>query len=343
MSAKINLAIGVPQDAPMPQVLEWCKETEEYGWPIIKISDSQLLFRDFIVSYAAFVLNTSRAKFIPMCSNPITRHPAVQAGATLSLYELAPGRVSVGIGSGDSAAYGLGRKQAKVVEVRDYVRAVRGLLNGEEVTWGEQTFKAEWSQWEPPLPVKIYIAADGPKTIKMAAQEADGVMVSTGIGAAPENVQYCYELVREGAAEVGRDPSEFEVWWVLDGVVAESREVAISQFGATSAHFLARATMEGKRIPEEYKAPLQALHDAWDLSTHSRASPELAAMASKLGVQDFIIARSGGLFGTTADITRGIENLRQAGMENLALIAKGNMAKIDALRALSKEVLPNFL
>ena len=123
------------------------------------------------------------------------------------------------------------------------------------------------------MPVKIFVAADGPKTIKMAAQEADGVMVSTGIGAEPQSIQYCYDLVREGAEEVGRDPSEFEVWWVLDGVVAESREIAVSQWGATSAHFLARGSTEGKRIPEEYKAPLKAVHDAWRLSKHSRANP----------------------------------------------------------------------
>jgi 5,10-methylenetetrahydromethanopterin reductase len=342
MSPRMKFGIVFTQDAPMPTVIEWCKEAEGLGFPVIGIPDSQLLVRDFIVSYTSYVLHTSQTEFIPMCSNPITRHPAVQAGAALSLHELAPGRVSVGIGSGDSAAHGLGRKQAKVVEVRDYVRAIRGLLRGEEVTWGEQTFKPEWRQWEPPLPVKIFVAADGPKTIKMAAQEADGVMVSTGIGAEPQSIQYCYDLVREGAEEVGRDPSEFEVWWVLDGVVAESREIAVSQWGATSAHFLARGSMEGKRIPEEYKAPLKAVHDAWRLSKHSRANPELAAMASKLGVQEFLIERGGELFGTTADIVRGIENLCQAGMQNLALIPKGDRTKIDAVRALGKEVLPHF-
>ena len=68
MSPRMKFGIVFTQDAPMPTVIEWCKEAEGLGFPVIGIPDSQLLVRDFIVSYTSYVLHTSQTEFIPMCS-----------------------------------------------------------------------------------------------------------------------------------------------------------------------------------------------------------------------------------------------------------------------------------
>lgn len=341
MNPKMNLGINFIQDAPMPQVITWCKTAEEVGFRWIGVVDSQLLVREFYVSYAAYVLNTSRASFIPMVSNVVTRHPSVAAGAMLSLYELAPGRVSLGLASGDSAVYGIGLTQAKVEEIRSYVKTVRGLLNGEEVTWQGKTFRPEWHHWKPPVPIKIYVAASGPKTIKMAAQVADGVIGNLGVGGTRENVQQCFALVKEGAQEVGRDPKEVEVWWHLPAALAETREEAITQVGWSGIQFLARATMEGKQIPDELKPALRRLYQEENLSVHGRPNPRIGQLARELGVLDFMVERGGGMMGSPEDIRRGVQRLYDHGVRNLVLNGKGR-DRGEVIRVLGKEVLPYF-
>ena len=176
MSSKMNIGISIRQDAPMPQLMRECREVEDAGFRWIGLADSQLKRREFYISYTACALSTIKASFIPVVSIVVTRHPSVVAGAMLSLYELAPGRVNLGLAAGDSAVYEVGLTMAKVDYMREYIKTVKGLLNGEEVTWQGQTFRAKWRDWQPPVPVKIFVAASGPRTIKMAAGVADGLI-----------------------------------------------------------------------------------------------------------------------------------------------------------------------
>ena len=341
MSPKINLGVNFIPDAPMPTVIAWCKQAEASGFQWLGVVDSPLLVREFYITYAAYVLSTSRIRFIPMVSNPITRHASVHAGAIFSLNELAPGRVSLGIGSGDSAIYGIGLTQAKVEYLKSYVTAVRGLLDGQEVTWEGKTFKAEWSQWQPPSAVKIYVSAGGPKTVKMASQVADGIIVSLDFGATAENVRYCHELVREGARDAGRDPASIELNWMLPVALAESREVAMDLYGTIGTHLVARATMEGRQIPEEYKPKLKRIYDEWQLATHGRTNPRVAALAKELGVLEFLVERAGGMFGTPEDVRHALVQLQDRGIEHLTMHLRGE-DKGAVMKVLEKEVLSHF-
>lgn len=348
MSPKMNLGFNVLPDASMPKIINWCQEIEKAGFRLIGMADSQLLSREFFICYAAGLMSTSHASFIPLVSNPLTRHPSIAASAIFSLHELGPGRVSLGLGAGDSAVYPLGMRQAKVDTIRDYVNAVRRLLNGEVATWRGANFRAMWADWEPPTPIKIYVAANGPRTIKMAAQVADGVFFDVGVGAMADSVQYCIDLANEGAREVGRDPAEVEHWWHLPLYLAESREAALLPMGSLGVQFLVRGTMEGKQIPDEYKPALKRLYAAAGLDTHSpearsgeTADPKLGELTRELGLMEFMIQRNGDLVGTPDDINRALGTLYDRGIRNLVLFPLGEDIPGIA-RVLGKEVLPNF-
>ena len=342
MSPKMNICFNFAQDGPLPQVVKWCKEVEEAGFKYIGMPDSQLLRREFCVSYTACVLNTSEAFFIPLVSNPLTRHPSVTAGGMLSLSELAPGRVSLGLGAGDSASHAIGLTQAKVETIRAYVQAVRGILKGEEVTWRGKSFKGRWNKWQPPTNIKIYITAMGPKTIKMAAQVADGIFFDEVPGISPENIQYCLDLARQGAEEVGRDPDELEYWWHLPVYLAENREAGLLPMGSMGIHFFVRGGFEGKRIPEELKAPLKRLYEeGYTLDTHGRIDEKAGQMARDLGVLDFLIDRMGGMVGTPEDVKQAVDRLYDMGIRNLAMLAIGD-DKGGIAKAVGKAVLPHF-
>ena len=336
----MNLGFNFIPTGPVPEAIELCRQAEGSGFRWLGVVDSQLITRELYVTYAAYLLSTSRARFIPMVSNPLTRHPSVTASAMLSLHELSSDRASLGLASGDSAVYGIGMTQAGVEYLRDYVQAVKGLLDGQEVVWKGRSFRAEWSGWEPPSAVKIYVAAGGPRTTRMAAQVADGIIFNVGMGATAGDVARCLELVREGASEIGRNPDELELWWHLTVTMAESREAALSRMGHLGVHFLARATMEGKGIPEEYRPALKRLEREHNVTTHA-VSADFGHMARELGVFDFLVERAGALVGTPEDIAEAVELLYSNGIRNLMFLCLGE-DKGAVAGALGREVLPRF-
>src|SRR3977135_571574 len=64
---------------------------------------------------------------------PTLRHPMVNASAAAALTALAPDRVAVAFGTGFAGARALGAAPTSWSYLRDYVRAFRGLLNGNTV------------------------------------------------------------------------------------------------------------------------------------------------------------------------------------------------------------------
>ena len=73
-------------------------------------------------------LNSEKAEIGPRVTNPVTREPSVMASAIASLEIISQGRAVLGIGRGDSAVHNIGLKPASVEATRDYILAVRELL-----------------------------------------------------------------------------------------------------------------------------------------------------------------------------------------------------------------------
>lgn len=334
----MRFGINYIPDAPLSDVVGWWREAEELGFEWLGIPDSPILARELYVAAATFALSTTRARFSPMVTNPISRHPSVTAGALFTLEELAPGRVALGIGSGDSAIYGVGLTGARVAALEEYIRAVRGLLRGEEVRWGGRTFRAEWRHWDPPREVKVYVSCHGPKVMRMAAGVADGIV--SGFGLLPENIEFTRRMVREGAEAAGRDPAEVEVWYHPILSLARDEDEAFEYYGA-GTHFLARFTLQDKQIPEAFHDAIRRLAAEEKLSHHGRSRPWMTELARELGVMDYVIQREGALYGSPDVIGERLERLRGLGAENFLFIPLGDdVAGIG--RVFAEQVMPHL-
>src|SRR3954470_22351787 len=102
-----------------------------------------------------------------------------QAFATLGV--LYPGRVFLGVGSGEAlnelpAGNGWGGYRERAARMREAVQLIQRLWTGEWVDHqGEYyTFSAARIYALPPQPVPIYIAASGPRSARLAGELADG-------------------------------------------------------------------------------------------------------------------------------------------------------------------------
>jgi coenzyme F420-dependent glucose-6-phosphate dehydrogenase len=140
-------------------------------------------------------------------------NPAVVAQAFATLGCLAPGRVFLGVGTGEAMnetpATGdafPGRKERRM-RLAEAIGLIRRLWTEERVdSEGEwyRTSKATISD-RPEEPVPIYVAASGPLAAKLAGRAGDGFVCTSGKDAA------LYEellgKVAEGAEAAGRDPA----------------------------------------------------------------------------------------------------------------------------------------
>jgi coenzyme F420-dependent glucose-6-phosphate dehydrogenase len=138
-------------------------------------------------------------------------HPSVVAQAFATLGVMFPGRVVLGLGSGESLndvpALGITwppfkERQARL---REAIELMRTLWTQERVTFEGQYYKTEKATIydRPERPVPIYVAASGPTVAKMAGEIADGYICTSGKG--PElYTQTLLPNVEAGLQSAGR-------------------------------------------------------------------------------------------------------------------------------------------
>ena len=314
---KMKLGLNFTQQKNLRDVAKWYEACDKAGLAVVGTPDSPALLRELYVSTTVAAMATSRIQIMTMVTNPVTRHPSITASAAMSLDELAPGRIIIGIATGDSALWATKQKAATVAGLREYILAVKALLRGEPATYQGVTFTQEWANWEP-RDVPIYVACSGPKVLSMASQVADGVLVTMGF--APENVEMIQATLHRACGEVGRDPDRVDFWSNAQITFDESKEQAMEYSLGWTTNWLTEGTLNGKGIPAEVREPLVKFNeDIHDLDA-SYKTPDrgriLVERAKKLGIYDWIIEHSPRLWGTPEDIHTRLDELAAMGLTN---------------------------
>src|SRR6266850_6869740 len=266
------------------------RRAEAVGWDAAFQPDSQLRRRDTYVLMAAAARVTERIVLATLLSNPVNRHPTVTASSIATVDELAPGRTLLGWGVGDTAVRLAGLRPARVAELEASTRLMRGLLDGQAVEVGAR----EPARLPHHRPVPIWIAAGGPRTLRMAGGVADGVFIRVGTHHA--NIARSVEAIRAGAAEAGRDPSSVRVGAIFHTVLLDDparallmgKSLAAGYYEYSPALFEAPGFAWTGADPERLKHDRQVwpdFHHAADLEASGRVVdflPEAAADAFSL-------------------------------------------------------------
>ncbi|MCB0997193.1 MAG: LLM class flavin-dependent oxidoreductase [Acidimicrobiales bacterium] len=297
------------------EYLTWLSAADEVGLDVIGLGDSQNLWGDLYVSLTVAALNTTTARLGPLVTNPITRHPAVAAGAMASLQQLSGGRMFFGIGTGDSAISNLGRRPATVNHFERYCRAVQGLGAGTPVEWDGRPIEMSW----PVEPTPLWMAAEGPRTLHLAGQIADGVIIGSGL--TDDVVADSQRRIREGAESVGRRFEDIELWWLVKPYLAATEQdgwAALRWTLAGSAMHTFRYRAEDKLVPRELLGPLEQLQQEFAHHTHGKVSrgEHNGALVERLGLTEFL-GRRFALAGPAEHISERIEHLMSIGATNL--------------------------
>jgi alkanesulfonate monooxygenase SsuD/methylene tetrahydromethanopterin reductase-like flavin-dependent oxidoreductase (luciferase family) len=156
-------------------------------------------FEGGIASTVAALAWTSRLQVgIGLLPVPL-RNPALTAMEIATVERLFPGRFLPGLGHGvlEWMAQAGAAVASPMTLLREYTAAVRSLVAGERVTTeGRYVRLSDVAlDWPPASPPPLYVGARGPKTIRLAAELADGLLLTSSTP--PEGVRAARELVDE--------------------------------------------------------------------------------------------------------------------------------------------------
>jgi coenzyme F420-dependent glucose-6-phosphate dehydrogenase len=157
-------------------------------------------------------------------------HPAVVAQAFATLGCLAPDRVVLGVGSGESLnEVPLGRSwpdgKERFARLKEAVTLIQRLWTEDRVTFEGTYYRTEHATVydKPERPVPIYIGASGPSATRLAGRIADGFITTSGKG----HQLYTDTLlpaVREGAEKAGRSIGDLDL--MIEVKVSFDRDLA---------------------------------------------------------------------------------------------------------------------
>ena len=163
--------------------------------------------------------STERIKLGLGVANPYTRSPALLAMASATLDRISGGRFVLGMGRSDRSVVE-GRMGIPYGDPRatleEAVGIVRRLTAGETVTavGGRSRLTGARLAVRPAAGrIPVYVAAIGPKALKLAGALGDGVLLNAYVPA--EYVRYAVGVVRQAAAEAGRDPLSVDIACML--------------------------------------------------------------------------------------------------------------------------------
>ncbi len=142
-------------------------------------------------------------------------HPAVVAQAFATLGCLAPGRVVLGVGSGESlnevplgTAWPDGKE--RFARLKEAVQLIQQLWTSDRVTFEGKYYRTEKATIydKPEQAVPIYIGASGPSATRLAGRIADGFITTSGKGR-ELYTDTLLPAVREGAEKAGRKLDDY--------------------------------------------------------------------------------------------------------------------------------------
>lgn len=330
-----NVGIRVPPCAPADRLVETVRRAEELGFDEAWFPDSQLLWRDVFTTLTAAALGTGRIGLGTAVTNLATRHPAVLASAARSVAELAGGRFILGLGVGNSSVGPVGMRASTGAEMRSGIAMLRALLDGREWDFGGGAV----SRLRDPAPVPLFMAASGPRNLRLAGEIADGAILLSGVS--PGTLAGASAQVREGAEAAGRGAvplvaSAFCA--VTDDVERDARRLkpicaSIARTGGAKALALAGIELDvPARIDGVYPDLVHA--EDWDAAVEicSRWVSDEAAAA---------FARAFCLFGTAEEITARLRDLGAAGVHGVYLQHVGSYdLPHELIETVGRTVLP---
>ena len=341
---KMNFCVGHGAEPDVPLLVDVAKTAEKNGFAYMTLLDSPTKTLDvhFMTTIAA--QNTKKIKLGQGVVDPMTYHPITIASAMGSIDEMSGGRAFIGIGTGLPQAKG--RPAAKLKDMREAVKFIRGYMRGEEVEYGGAKMQSRWLK----RPVPIYMSAHGPKALEVAGEIADGIIF---LCINPVYVKWQLERVAVGAERAGRDPTKLDTWARCMVYVSPNKRDARRETSAYPISYAGlwrvltkdspeaadlRRRMEKAEpgIVESIAKASRAYADVVDPKQGEKLdAPHSKVVTDKL--IDFFHFR-----GKEDDIIEHMNKLSEVGVKTISMTTYTLIDKVGMLKEVGSKIIPHF-
>jgi TAT-translocated FGD2 family F420-dependent dehydrogenase len=277
---------------PVTELVQFGTAAEQAGFDLLATSDHFQPWQtneghsgEAWVTMGALGQKTQRIWMGTTVTCPTFRYnPAVVAEAFASLSLLYPGRIFLGIGSGEAlneeAATGQWPKWPERSErLIEATQIIRSMWSGKPVTHKGQYYSVNGRLFDPPSQqIPLLMAGNGPKAMRRCGQYADGLVTD------PKTWKEHKAEFEAGARAAGKDPSQMPVLveqYVVVGDKKDAEQAAeLWRFGpkAFKTYFDIRDPQEIQRRAEA-ELPIEKVTEGWPISTdpavHAKTISEL--------------------------------------------------------------------
>jgi F420-dependent hydroxymycolic acid dehydrogenase len=261
-----------------PDLVTFAERAEQAGFGHVWASDHLQPWQDneghSMFPWLTLALVGARTQRIPFGTGvtcPSYRyHPAEVAQAFASLALLAPGRVFLGVGTGEAvnerAGDGqYGRYAERYDRLVEAITLIRQLWTGRRISFGGRYFQTDQLKLYdvPETPPPIYVAASGPRSARLAGRYGDGWITQAGSVTDPT----LRAAFADGAVAVGRNPDTMPKWAEQFAIVGDAAQVnrAAEKWRFTGAGTDQANPVAIQRAAE--RAPLPSVTAHWATGT----------------------------------------------------------------------------
>jgi TAT-translocated FGD2 family F420-dependent dehydrogenase len=199
-------------------------------------------------------------------------NPAVVAEAFASLSLLYPGRVFLGVGSGEAlneeAAIGAWPKWPERWDrLIEAIGIIRALWSGQQVRRQGKYYHVDAKLYDlPAQPIPLLTAANGKKSMRLAGQYGDGLITD------PKTWKQFKSEWEAGAKDAGKNPADMPVLVEQFVIVGDARD---AQQAAELWRFIPKAFKKYYDVPNpaaieqqaDQQLPLEQVYGDWPVST----------------------------------------------------------------------------
>lgn len=312
---------------------------ENLGYNQVWATDSPMLRSNPFAVLALIAQQTRTIRLGLGVAVPGLRVAPETANGIATINRLAPGRTFLGIGTGNTAMRTLGRRPMRIKPFGEYIKVVRGLLQGEEVEYASeagthnirfQNTERRYVDIEQQIP--IYVAGLGPRAQALSGEVGDGLITSIPRGG---SIPDALANARKGAERAGRSMDNFYTTALVNLLMLEPGETlrserVIQACGSSimaNVHYLVDFVRETGAEPPAFVLPIweeylefhrsrdaasshQKLHE----SHYSFLDPEEARFITPEIIRAFCLA------GQPQEIVEQLRELESQGLNAISFI-----------------------
>jgi phthiodiolone/phenolphthiodiolone dimycocerosates ketoreductase len=322
---RFGVRIFLAANEPFQNIVHRAQFCEKYGFDSVLIDDHLLYGTgtaaapEPFTTLAAIAARTRRIRVGIAVTDLVRRHPAVIAQTLATLSNQYPRRLFLGLGAGDpmnQTPFGLSSEH-RVGRLSEGLRVIRLLWNSSIEK--SQSFKGRFftlnnaylqaGQERQPVP-PIYLAAFGPRMLRLAGETADGWIPHCHT---PTTYQEDLNMIGASARKANRDLDTFRpAYYTLSSISKNRREADRNVLGPAK-YFLAL-------IPEALKKidPIaNHIGRIWEKIPNPKEQREtIRKIAADIPESD---AYNTVIHGTPDDCIEQIEDYRKAGCKEFML------------------------